>query len=94
MVDDRTSVQFAGGRALLRAIAVSQQPTYHGWLWLAGYAVDRWGRATATREVYVQTAGLRQRADDTRTVLSLSVGRTLPFIPQVTRGRCSDRDRR
>lgn len=60
VVDGRASVQFAGGRGFLfRVISVSEQPTYHGWVWLTGYVVDASGRATQRREIYVQLAGLR-----------------------------------
>ncbi|MEV1145271.1 hypothetical protein [Micromonospora sp. NPDC049799] len=59
-IDGRASVQFAGSRALtFRVVAASEQPTYAGWIWLTGYVLDRSGRATARREVYVQLAGLR-----------------------------------
>lgn len=60
LIDGRASVQFAGTRALLfRVISVSTQPTYYGWVWLTGYVLDRTGRATRRRDVYVQVAGLR-----------------------------------
>jgi hypothetical protein len=59
IIDDRASVQFAGGRALtFRVVSVSDQPTYQGWIWLTGYVLNRRGEATARREVYVQLAGL------------------------------------
>lgn len=61
VIDGRASVQFAGDRALLlRVTAVSQTPTYHGWIWLSGYVVDQSGHATDKREIYVQLAGLRR----------------------------------
>lgn len=61
IVDGRASVQFAGDRALiLRVVSVYDRPTYHGWVWLTGYVVNRRGRATDKREVYVQLAGLRR----------------------------------
>ncbi|WP_434089842.1 hypothetical protein [Micromonospora purpureochromogenes] len=60
-IDGRASVQFAGDRALtFRVVSVSDQPTYHGWIWLTGYVLNRHGQATAKREVYVQLAGLRR----------------------------------
>ncbi|MEO3747066.1 hypothetical protein [Plantactinospora sp. B5E13] len=60
LLDRRASVQFAGDRALvLRVIGVSDKPTYHGWCWLTGYAIDRAGNAVGRREVFVQVAGLR-----------------------------------
>ncbi|MFY1702457.1 hypothetical protein ACN28G_12040 [Micromonospora sp. WMMA1923] len=63
IVDRRASVQFAGARALIfRVVSVSDQPTYHGWVWLTGYVVDQAGLATAKREIYVQFAGLRPAA--------------------------------
>ncbi|SCE97466.1 hypothetical protein GA0070564_102379 [Micromonospora mirobrigensis] len=63
-IDGRASVQFAGDRTLnLRVVSVSDLPTYHGWLWVTGYVIDRRGRATTKREIYVQLAGLRPTAD-------------------------------
>ncbi|MEQ4300533.1 hypothetical protein ABNF97_03920 [Plantactinospora sp. B6F1] len=60
LLDRQASVQFAGDRTLvLRVINVSERPTYHGWCWLTGYALDRDGQATDRREVFVQLAGLR-----------------------------------
>lgn len=58
-VDGCASVQFAGDRALtFRVVSVSDRPTYHGWVWLTGYVLDRKGLATAKREIYVRLAGL------------------------------------
>lgn len=62
------SPQFGGNRGIvLRVIAVSDQPTYHGWAWITGYVLDRAGLATDRREVYVNLAGLRvlRRAETT-----------------------------
>jgi hypothetical protein len=60
LVDGRASVQFAGRRTLtFRVTAVDGRPTYHGWIWLTGYALDRHGHATSRREIYVRRAGLR-----------------------------------
>jgi hypothetical protein len=54
------SVQFAGDRAIaLRVTRVQPWPTYHGWVWLSGYQLDRTGRAVAQRTVFVQVDGLR-----------------------------------
>lgn len=59
-VDGASSVQFAGGRALLmRVLRVSDRPTYCGWMWLTGYVVDRKGQAVERREIFVQTDGVR-----------------------------------
>ncbi|WP_243706350.1 hypothetical protein [Micromonospora sp. KC721] len=53
------SVQFGGERSLIfRVIKVCDQPTYHGWVWLTGYVLDRAGNAIDRREIYVQRAGL------------------------------------
>ncbi|MEH1094273.1 hypothetical protein [Micromonospora sp. CPCC 205739] len=61
IIDGRASVQFAGERALmLNVVSVCDRPTYAGWVWLTGYVINRAGRATAKREVYVQFAGLRR----------------------------------
>ncbi|MFI9639852.1 hypothetical protein ACIG87_07250 [Micromonospora sp. NPDC051925] len=63
IVDGAASVQFAGERALrLRVVSVGEAVPYSNWLWLTGYVIDRHGRATARREVYVQLAGLRRAA--------------------------------
>ncbi|MGK5444197.1 hypothetical protein ACSNN7_20595 [Micromonospora sp. URMC 105] len=60
IIDGRASVQFAGDRALtFRVVSVSDQPTYHGWIWLTGYVLNRRGEATTKSEIYVQLAGLR-----------------------------------
>jgi hypothetical protein len=54
------SVQFGGDRRLIfRVISVSDAPTYHGWAWMTGYTLDRTGRATDRREIYVDLRGLR-----------------------------------
>ncbi|SIM77023.1 hypothetical protein [Micromonospora cremea] len=80
-IDGRASVQFAGDRALtFRVVSVSDQPTYHGWIWLTGYVLDRRGEATAKREVYVQLAGLRPaRAPDTMARRSARSHRASPY---------------
>ncbi|NBE80282.1 hypothetical protein GVV04_04605 [Micromonospora sp. NEAU-HG-1] len=58
-IDACASVQFAGDRALtFRLVSVSDQPTYHGWIWLTGYVLGPSSEATARREVYARTAGL------------------------------------
>jgi hypothetical protein len=59
-VGNDASVQFSGDRSLLfRVIKVCDRPTYEGWVWLTGYAIDRAGNAVDRREIYVQRAGLR-----------------------------------
>lgn len=59
-VGGRASVQFGGDRALVfRVIKVCDKPTYHGWVWLTGYVLDRAGKAVDRREIYVQHEGLR-----------------------------------
>lgn len=60
IVDGDASVQFAGSRWLLfRVISVGNKPTYHGWLWLQGYSVDKAGHAIERREIFVRHGGLR-----------------------------------
>ncbi|MFG3644147.1 hypothetical protein ACGF3C_28145 [Micromonospora sp. NPDC047762] len=60
VIDGLASVQFAGDRALtFRVVSVCDRPTYEGWVWLTGYAINRRGNATTKREVFVQLAGLR-----------------------------------
>ncbi|MDG4791542.1 hypothetical protein O7626_37570 [Micromonospora sp. WMMD1102] len=60
-IDGRASVQFAGERALVfRVLSVDPRPTYHGWVWLSGYVLDRRGDAVDKREVFVHLAGLRR----------------------------------
>ena len=60
-VDGAASVQFAGPRAWwIQVTSVSQKPTYHGWCWLTGYALDQTtGEAVEKREIFVQVEGLR-----------------------------------
>ncbi|SCG67381.1 hypothetical protein [Micromonospora inositola] len=61
LIDGRASAQFAGERALtFRVVSVCDRPTYAGWVWLTGYVINRAGRATAKREVYVQLASLHR----------------------------------
>ncbi|MEH0819854.1 hypothetical protein [Micromonospora sp. CPCC 205714] len=61
IIGGRGSVQFARVRELmLNVVSVCDRPTYAGWVWLTGYVINRAGRATAKREVYVQFAGLRR----------------------------------
>ncbi|MFC6018426.1 hypothetical protein ACFP2T_19720 [Plantactinospora solaniradicis] len=58
-VTGRTSVQFAGTRALMfRVLAVDPKPTYYGWAWIAGYVLNRTGEAVERRKIFVQPAGL------------------------------------
>jgi hypothetical protein len=60
-IDGRASVQFGGDRALIfRVTTVPNLPTYHGWIWLTGYALDNDGQAIERREIFVQRAGLRR----------------------------------
>ncbi|WP_433689104.1 hypothetical protein ACQP0I_14895 [Micromonospora carbonacea] len=68
-VDGHASVQFTGDRAVtFRVVSVPDLPTYHGWIWLAGYVLDQRDLATARREIYVQLAGLRPAAPATAAV--------------------------
>ncbi|MCX4387752.1 hypothetical protein OG777_12515 [Micromonospora peucetia] len=53
------SVQFVTP-ITFRLIRVLDQPTYHGWLWLDGYQLNKKGDAVARRELFVQHAGLRK----------------------------------
>ncbi|PZG10935.1 hypothetical protein C1I95_27680 [Micromonospora craterilacus] len=72
------SVQFGGARSLIfRVIKVWDRPTYDGWLWLIGYALDRAGNAVDRREIFVQHAGLRLLASAAAPV----TGRTPPTPP-------------
>ena len=60
LIGAQASVQFAGDRALiLRLISRTREPTYDGWIWLTGYALDQRGQAITKREIYVQLAGHR-----------------------------------
>ncbi|MFJ6152528.1 hypothetical protein [Micromonospora profundi] len=60
LIGEECSVQFAGERALrLRLVSVDARPTYPGWVWLTGYALDGNGLAVDRREVYVQLSGVR-----------------------------------
>jgi hypothetical protein len=61
LITGTASVQFAADRAIaLRVTKVQLWPTYHGWVWLSGYQLDRTGRATESRTVYVQVDGIRR----------------------------------
>ena len=61
IVDGHASVQFGGGRRLLfRVISVDLKPTYPGWAWLTGYALDDAGDAVERREIFVRKDGLRR----------------------------------
>ena len=61
LLTDAASVQFAGDRAFaLRVTRVQPWPTYHGWVWLSGYQLDRTGRADCQRTVFVQVHGLQR----------------------------------
>lgn len=63
------SVQFAGDRGfLIRVTQIDKRPTYDGWLWLAGYVLDRRGEAVEKREIFVQRDGLRRAATGARPV--------------------------
>lgn len=54
------SVQFSADRAiLLRVTRVDKRPTYDGWIWLAGYQLDRRGNAVSKRDVFVQIEGIK-----------------------------------
>ena len=62
-VGRQASVQFGGDRALVfRVIRVDDRPTYHGWIWLTGYTLDRAGNALDRREIFVQRDGLTRAA--------------------------------
>ncbi|MET7705278.1 hypothetical protein [Micromonospora sp. NPDC005413] len=62
LIGEACSVQFAGDRALrLRLVSVDPRPTYHGWVWLTGYVLNKKGVAVDKREVYVRQAGVRVR---------------------------------
>lgn len=70
VVDRRASVQFSGDRRLLfRLTSIDQAMTYHGWVWLTGYALSPTGEALDRREIFVQLDGLQAvqpRASNTR----------------------------
>lgn len=60
VIDRRASVQFSGDRGLLfRLTSVDQTLTYHGWVWLTGYALTPKGEAADRREIFVQLSGLQ-----------------------------------
>ncbi|MDG4805976.1 hypothetical protein O7634_04310 [Micromonospora sp. WMMD1120] len=60
LIGEACSVQFAGDRALrLRLVSVDPRPTYQGWVWLTGYALNGRDVAVDKREVFVLHAGLR-----------------------------------
>ncbi len=53
------SVQFAEP-IYFRVIRVHDWPTYHGWVWLDGYELNRSGYAVERRSIFVQINGLRR----------------------------------
>lgn len=60
-LDRAASPQFAARTVRLRVVReLTDRPTYHGWLWLAGYELDARGDAIRLRELYVRRAGIRQ----------------------------------
>lgn len=60
-VAGEASVQFRRRPIVLRVIRVrTEWQTYHGWVWLDGYSLDRRGDAVERRRVFVQRAGLRR----------------------------------
>ncbi|MFY1635458.1 hypothetical protein ACN27F_19660 [Solwaraspora sp. WMMB335] len=59
LIGREASIQFAGDRQIrFRVISVDQKPTYHGWVWLTGYAIDEHGYAAERREIFVRRHGL------------------------------------
>lgn len=52
------SVQFVKP-LFFRVIRPLDWDTYHGWLWLDGYELNRHGEAIDRRTIYVQRSGLR-----------------------------------
>ncbi len=64
LVDGRASVQFGGDRGLtLRVVSVGPEVPHTGWIWLTGYVLNRRGTATAKRDIFVQTTGLRRAGE-------------------------------
>ncbi|GAA2512194.1 hypothetical protein [Pilimelia columellifera] len=53
------SVQFVAP-LLFRVIRVHDWPTYDGWAWLDGYALNSAGDAVERRSIFVRVDGLRQ----------------------------------
>jgi len=61
LIDRDASVQFAGMKALIfRVTRVDDRPTYDGWIWMRGYALNGQGEAADQRDIFVQTAGLKK----------------------------------
>ncbi|MFY1635088.1 hypothetical protein ACN27F_17745 [Solwaraspora sp. WMMB335] len=59
VIGRQASVQFADDRGFrFRVISVDRQWTYQGWVWLAGYVINRDGNAVDRREIFVQRRGL------------------------------------
>lgn len=58
-VSRAASVQFLHP-FFFRVIRVHDWLTYHGWVWLDGYELNRSGDAVARRSIFVQIAGLRK----------------------------------
>lgn len=58
LVTRRASVQFVKP-ITLRVIRVHDWPTYHGWMWLDGYQLNRAGDAVQRRSIFVMSDGLQ-----------------------------------
>jgi hypothetical protein len=83
-VGREASPQFGGDRALLfRVTVVDAKPTYTGWVWLTGYALDAKGEATARREIFVRSEGLRliRRSAPRATTQPVTVPNRAPARP-------------
>ncbi|MFI9643689.1 hypothetical protein ACIG87_27145 [Micromonospora sp. NPDC051925] len=52
------SVQFIRPMTFKVIKVLTELHTYDGWLWLRGYQLDDKGNAVASREIFVQPAGL------------------------------------
>ncbi|MER7166692.1 hypothetical protein ABT336_11600 [Micromonospora sp. NPDC000207] len=60
LVGREASVQFGTRPIRFRVIRVRDDlKTYHGWLWLDGYALDKRGEAVERRTIFVRPVGLR-----------------------------------
>ncbi|MFC8851023.1 MULTISPECIES: hypothetical protein [unclassified Micromonospora] len=57
-VTRKASVQFVEPMTFRVIKVLTELVTYHGWVWLRGYQLDDKDRAVASREIFVQPAGL------------------------------------
>ncbi|WP_431897793.1 AAA family ATPase [Micromonospora haikouensis] len=88
LVTRKASVQFVEPMTFRVIKVLTELVTYHGWVWLRGYQLDDKGRAVASRELFVQPAGLvtlRERQAPQPATLNARRRRNMPPPASATR---------